>query len=187
MPKAACTRPRAPAEANGRRRSIGSGSWPCSVSMRFTAAARSGAVSASVPSKSNRTARLDIAAAAQKIVDVAVAPEPIALADRVVGHADELLGPQPAGAGVARELGGLDEAQIVVRAPGQKLQHVLGADDREEVGLGIAVDGGKEYLPARAHEARAGRDHALGLRHMLQQLHARDDIELARVHRRIFL
>ena len=48
--------------------------------MRFTAAARSGAVSASVPSKSKRTARLGITRAAQQVVHVAVGAEPIARA-----------------------------------------------------------------------------------------------------------
>src|SRR5881628_3297265 len=151
MPKAACTRPRAPAEAKGRSRSIGSGSSPCSTSMRFTAVARSGAVSASVPSKSNSTARLGIARAAQEVVHVAVAPQAVALRERVVAHADELFRAQAARTAPARELGRLDEAQVVVRALGQKLEHVLRADHREQIRLRIAVDGGEEHLPARAH------------------------------------
>src|SRR5512145_3159171 len=104
MPKAACTRPRAPAEAKGRSRSIGKAAWPCSTRMRFTAAARSGAVSASVPSKSNSTAWLGIAGAAQEVVDVAVRAELVAPRERVVRHADELLGREAGRAAPAREL-----------------------------------------------------------------------------------
>src|SRR5262249_24802027 len=113
--------------------------------MRFTAAARSGAVSASVPSKSNSTARLVIAPAAEQVVDVAVAPEAVALREGVVGHADELLGGEPARAAPARQFRGLDEAQVIVRAFRKKLEDVLGADHSEKVGLWIAVDGGEKH------------------------------------------
>src|SRR5438445_136758 len=61
--------------------------------MALTAAARSGAVSASVPSKSNsaaRAGRLLVTHAAQEIVDVAVALEAVAPAERAVGHAEQL-------------------------------------------------------------------------------------------------
>src|SRR5438067_2431947 len=84
--------------------------------MVFTAEARSGALSANVPSKSNSTARVLVTHAAQEIVDVAVAPEPILARERVVGHADELGAAQPGVSSEARELSGLDEAQVVVRA-----------------------------------------------------------------------
>src|SRR5438034_6760111 len=112
--------------------------------MRLTAAARSGAVSAKVPSKSNKAARagrLLLTHAAQEIVDVAVASEPVALRQRVVGHADQLGGAQPGGPREAREFRGLDEAQVIVRAARQQPQYVLGADHREKVGLRVAVDG----------------------------------------------
>src|SRR5438552_10539943 len=91
--------------------------------MALTAAARSGAVSAKVPSKSNsaaRAGRLLVTHAAQKVIDVAIAPEPIALGQRVVGHADELGRAQARGTGKARELRGLDEAQVIVRAARQQ-------------------------------------------------------------------
>src|SRR5689334_7396464 len=101
--------------------------------MAFTAAARSGAVSANVPSKSNSTARVLLTHAAREIVDVAVAPEAVLARERVVGHADELGGAKARVARVARELRGLDEAQVVVRAARQEPQDVLGADHGEEV------------------------------------------------------
>src|SRR5205814_9189194 len=100
--------------------------------MAFTAAARSGAVSANVPSKSNSAARL-VTHAAQKIVDVAVAPEPVLACKRVVSHADQIERSQHRLAREARELGRLDEAQIVVSAARQQAQHIFGADGREEV------------------------------------------------------
>src|SRR5688572_11314909 len=150
-PKAAWTRPRAPAEANGRKRSSGSGACPCCARMRFTAAARSGAVSASVPSKSKSTARLGITRASQEVVHIAVAPEAVAAGDRVVAHSDELIGAKPGGAAPARKLRRLDEALVVVRAFRQQAEHVLRADHGEKIRLGIAVDGGEKGLPVRAH------------------------------------
>src|SRR5947208_3047807 len=111
MPRPACTSPRAPADAKGRTRSTATGSRPWSVRMRFTAAARSGAVSANVPSRSKSTARQEAArplsavtGAAQQVVDVAILLEPVDLGDGVVGHAEELLGAQPALPAPAREL-----------------------------------------------------------------------------------
>src|SRR3954465_4593945 len=92
-----------------------SGARPRSMRMALTAAARSGAVSAKVPSKSNSAALL-VTRAAQEIVDVAVRFQPIALAERVVGHADQLRGAQARIACEARELGGLDEALVVMRS-----------------------------------------------------------------------
>src|SRR6266850_2248243 len=86
MPKPMRSRPRAPIDAKGRTVAGGSGSRPRLVRIALTAAARSGAVSAKVPSKSNSTARL-VTHAAQEVIDVAVALEPVTLPERVVGHA----------------------------------------------------------------------------------------------------
>src|SRR5688572_14978561 len=127
--------------------------------MRLTAAARSGAVSASVPSKSNSTA-LVIAKAAQEVVHVAVAPQRVSLRYRVVCHADELVGSQPGVAAPARKLRRLDEALVVVGAFRQEAKDVLRPDDGEQVGLRISVDGREEQLPAGAHEPRARAHHA---------------------------
>src|SRR5690349_7331576 len=109
--------------------------------MAFTAAARSGAVSANEPSKSNSTARVLVTHAAREIVDVAVASEAVLARERVVGHADQLRRAQSRLARVARELRGLDEAQVIVRAARQEPQDVLRADDGEEIGLRVAIDG----------------------------------------------
>src|SRR3989442_13322257 len=138
----------------------GSSFNPRSTRRRLIAAARSGAVSAKVPSKSNSTARLGVTQAAQKIIYVAIPSQAILPGDRVVGHADQLLGAQAAVAAPVRELRGLHEAQVVVRAFRQQLQDVLGADHGEQVGLGIAVDGREEYLPAGPYQPRARRHHA---------------------------
>src|SRR5688572_5776632 len=135
--------------------------------MRFTAAARSGAVSASVPSKSKSTAPLFIAGAAHEIVHVAVDAEAVASRDGVVRHADQLFGAQSRRPRPARKLRGLDEALVVVRPFGKETEQVFGAHDSEEIGLRIAVDGGKEDPPARPHEARASAHHARRLRNVL--------------------
>src|SRR5688572_1694107 len=98
--------PRAPIEAKGCTSSACSGAKPRATRSRFRAATRSGALSASVPSKSKSTARLGVTHAAQEVVDVAVAAQPVALRERVVGQADELAGPQRRLARGARQLGG---------------------------------------------------------------------------------
>src|SRR5688572_32618852 len=97
--------PRAPIEAKACTSSACSAVKPRAMRSRFSAATRSGALSASVPSKSKRTARLGVTHAAQEIDDVAVAAQAIALRERVVGHADELVGAQLRGARRARQLG----------------------------------------------------------------------------------
>src|SRR3954465_9854091 len=117
MPKPMRSRPRAPIEAEGRTAAAGSGSRPRLMRMVLTAAARSGAVSANVPSKSNSAALL-VTRAAQEIVDVAVGFQPVTLGERVIGHADQLGGAQARVAREARKLGGLDEALVVVRPLG---------------------------------------------------------------------
>src|SRR5438309_2131589 len=139
--------------------------------MALTAAARSGAVSANVPSKSNSAALL-VTHAAQQIVHVAVGLEAVALGKRVVSHTDQLRDAQAAVAREARELGRLDEALVVVGAARQEAQDVLRADHREEIRLRIAVDGGEKYLTAGADEPRARGHHRRGLGHMLEELHA---------------
>src|SRR5690349_6436710 len=90
MPKPACSRPRAPAEAMGRTFSIGSSASPRFFRIRLTARPRSAAVSASVPSKSKRTALAGIFAAAEQVIHIAVVAQAVHLGDRVVGHALEL-------------------------------------------------------------------------------------------------
>src|SRR5690349_8904747 len=149
MPKPSRSRPRAPIDAYGRTVAASSGASPRSIRMRFTAAARSGAVSANVPSKSKSTAftaELRVKRRSARDSSRRYRAQAVALRDRVVGHTDQLLGTQCGIAGIARELRGLDEAHVVVRAAGQQAQDVLGADHREEVGLRIAVDRREEHL-----------------------------------------
>src|SRR5260221_13294129 len=114
----------------------------------LTAAARSGGVWANVPSKSNsaaRAGRLLLTHAAQEIVDVAVALEPVAAAERVIGHADQLGALQAGVARPARQLRRLDEAQVVMRATRQEAQQGLGSDHREQIALRIAIDGREKH------------------------------------------
>src|SRR5689334_735306 len=153
MSKPMRSSPRAPIDAYGRTSSGLSGCKPRAVRIRFTAAARSGAVSANVPSKSKSTARVLVTHAVHEIVDVAIAPETVFAREGVVRHADELGDAQACRARVTRELGGLDEAQVVVRAARQQAQDVFRADHREKIGLRIAVDGREEHIAARPHEA----------------------------------
>src|SRR5262245_40164335 len=103
--------PRAPAEANGRMRSTAIGSRPCSSRSRFIAAARSPAVSAKVPSRSNRTAL--VPDTADEVIDVGIRAEAVLLGDRVVRHADHLFGAQSRLAAPAAQLRGTDEALVV--------------------------------------------------------------------------
>src|SRR5581483_9663948 len=51
----------------------------------------------------------------------------------------------------------------------------------EEIGLRITVDGREEHLAAGTRKARACRDHRRRLRHVLEELHAGDDIECRRM------
>src|SRR5258708_9150294 len=99
--------------------------------MALTAAARSGAVSANVPSKSNsaaRAGRLLLTHAAQEIVDVAVALEAVAAAERGVGHAHPLRAAPAPPAAPTRGLPRLDEAQVGMPAPRQQAHQALGPD-----------------------------------------------------------
>src|SRR5882672_866223 len=129
MSNPALSRPRAPLEVCGRAISAGRAARPRSARTRLRARARSGAVSANVPSRSNRTARTPFsftaaspAHAVHQIVDAGIAAERIDLGERVVRHADDLAHFQPGFAAVARELRGLDELQVIVGALGQELQ-----------------------------------------------------------------
>src|SRR5687767_7461595 len=102
MPNAAPTMPRAPAPTIERSAANGSAGKPRSWRRSLAAPARSGALSISVPSRSNSTApaRARLIAAALKalsrfgardeVVDAGVARQPVAPGDRVVLHALQL-------------------------------------------------------------------------------------------------
>src|SRR6476659_9841827 len=142
MSNAAISMPRAPLETWGRTTCAATGASPRRVRISFTVRAMSGAVSASVPSRSNSTA--STTPRSQQVVHAHVAPERIRLRHRVVGHAGEIEDREARLAAGARELRGADEARVLVRALGQQVQHVFRADDREQEGLRVAVDGGEE-------------------------------------------
>src|SRR6267142_2959120 len=181
-PKPVLMSPRAPLEACARRVSIGRGSRCRSARMRFSARPRSGAVSAKVPSRSNRTTRTPFsftaaspAHAVDQVVDRGIGAERVDAAERVVAHADDFAYLEPCPAAMARELRGLDELHVVVRSLGKELQHVLRADDRKGVGLEVAVDRRKKYSAAFPRELGAGAHRARRVGHVLEQLHAGDD------------
>src|SRR5258706_1497881 len=150
MSKADVIIPRAPFETWGRTRSRATGARPRRLRIAFTVRAMSGAVSASVPSRSKSTA--STTARAQQVVHVHVATQRVHLRERVVGHARAIEDRKVLVAAVARELGGADEPRVLVRSLRQQSQHVLGAHDRERERLRIAVDGGEEDEPAWFHE-----------------------------------
>ena len=85
----------------------------------------------------------------QQVVDVAIPAQSIRAREGVVGHALDLERPEAGVAAPAHQLGRADEARVVVRSLGQQLEQVLGADDREQVGLRVAIDRRKERLSAR--------------------------------------
>src|SRR6185295_18781780 len=151
IPKPACSKPRAPEDAIGRTFSMGNSASPRFCRIRLTARPRSAAVSASVPSKSNNTARVPpgtalarILGTAERVVDGAVLAQPVFAAERVVRHALQFDRFQAGFAAPARKLRRPDEARVIVRAFRQHLEHVLRAKHGNQVGLGIAVDGGEE-------------------------------------------
>jgi hypothetical protein len=124
--------------------------------MSLAAPARSGALSTSVPSRSNSTGdRAGTVGSAhgrpagQQVVHAGVVAQAVALGQGVVAHA---LGGRRSSPrhGTSGQFAGADEARVLVRALGQQLEQVLGADDGEQEGLGVAVDGGEEHPAARA-------------------------------------
>ena len=78
-----------------------------------------------------------------------------------------------------RELRGLEEFRVIVRAARQQAQDVFGADHREQVGLGVAIDGGKKHLSARFDQLRAGADRAGRIGHVFQHFHAGERVVLS--------
>src|SRR4051812_142125 len=74
-----------------------------------------------------------------------------------------------------------------MRAARQKPQDVLGAEHGEEIRLRIAIDRREEYLAAATHQPGAGSDHGCGFGYVLEELHAGDDVEGARMFGGVFL
>ncbi len=68
-----------------------------------------------------------------------------------------------------------------MRARRNELHHVFRADDRQQERLEVAIDRGDEHRAARPHELRQRGDRAVRIGHVLEHLHACDDIKLAGV------
>ena len=90
------------------------------------------------------------------------------------------MGVQSRIAAVAAQFGGLDELGVFVRAPGQHVEHVFGADDRLHVGFEVAVQGREEDVATRLDQAGASSDGARRVGHVLQHFHAGHDVEVNR-------
>src|SRR5690349_14528653 len=120
MLKAERIMPRAPFETCGRTTESATGARPRRLRISFTVCAMSGAVSASVPSRSKSTA--SNTARSQQVIHVHVAAQRVDLRERVVRHAGEVEDLQPRFAASARQLGWPDEARVLVRAFRQQVE-----------------------------------------------------------------
>src|SRR5258706_8483965 len=184
MPNARPISPRAPWLASGRSCASDSAASPRSTRWRLTAAARSGAVSTSVPSRSNSTRRTPRAfmsslrpPAREHVVDVGVAAEREAAREWLIGHAFDFDHVELGRARCACEFARADEARVFVRAFRQELQDVFGADDGEQEGFEIAVDGREENPAAGPDESAACAHGARWVGDVFEQFHAGDDVE----------
>src|SRR3546814_18040539 len=134
----------------------------------------SGALSSSVPSRSNSTTRGNAVPASRGssslfpipgfrlhraggVVHFGAPREPRGIAPRLVYDAAHVLELQARFAQPAAELGRLDEVAVLVRAFRQQARDVLGADDRQRERGRRAVERGHETAPAGPEPRRAGR------------------------------
>ena len=76
-----------------------------------------------------------------EVVHIQITPQCVDLGEGVVTHADHLAHLQPTLGAPAREFRGLDELGVVMGALGQHFEQVFGADDREKIGLQVAIQG----------------------------------------------
>src|SRR5476651_182411 len=182
MEKVTATIARAPPEISSRMCWSFIGARPRSARMAWQMAIKSGAVSSRVPSMSKRTAcnftGLLLAQGLDHVVDVNVAGQLVVLGQWVVGQADDVFDGQPGLAAPGAQLGRADEFLEVMGAAGQQLHDVFGTDDREQVGLRVAVDGGEEHLAAGLDHAKARADHRGRVGHVLEHFQASDHVEL---------
>ena len=72
-----------------------------------------------------------------------------------------------------------NEAFVVVGALGQDVEQVLGAQNGQQISLGVAVDGGQEQRAAGCRQIRAGLDGAGIVGDVLQHFQAGDGGECA--------
>src|SRR5487761_2176576 len=181
------SRPRAPADACARNASTGTGSSPRTRRMRLTASApsrsNSTAATASVVGSGRRARSAGMyvdASERGEVVDRRVVLEAVAAGQGVVGHPDYRQRVEARAARECRDFRRAQEARPVVRAPGQQLQHVFGAEDRKDVGLGVGIQGREHDAAAGLRQRGAGGDRRGGLRNVLEQLETGDDIETRR-------
>ena len=71
----------------------------------------------------------------------------------------------------------------LMRAGGQPAQHILGADDGQQIGFYGAVDGRNEHKPAGADESGADFEKCRGVGHVFDHLEAEHGVELQPVVR----
>ena len=128
------------------------------------------------PSRSNR--RL---LGGEHVVDAGVAAQPVAPRHRVVLHAAGMAQVEAGGAAVRGQFARPDQLLVLVRAARQHAEHVLGADDREQEGLQVAVDGREEHPAAGLDEVGAGLDDRGRIGHVFEHFHAGHDVEAARL------
>src|SRR5210317_462149 len=107
--------------------------------MRSAAAPRSGALSMSVPSKSNRTALMLVNMVALRcfgggkhVVDAGVVAQPIVFGQGVVFQTACTLDFQVSRSAKGGQLGGLDELGVGVGTFGQHVQHVFSTHNGEQ-------------------------------------------------------
>src|SRR5258706_11644884 len=124
--------PRAPLETWARTLSAVTGSRPRRVRIRFTVRAMSGAVSASVPSRSKITA--SITDGSQQVVHVHVAPQRIRLRERIVSHASEADDREPRLAAFLPNLLRAEKTRVFVGGLWNEAQHIHGTDELGEHG-----------------------------------------------------
>src|ERR1700688_1581423 len=134
MPKLRSIRPRAPWLTQGRSSCSGRAGRPRSSRQALMALTRSGAVSASVPSRSNSTSSvtrdmLGGTPAGKQVIDAGVAAQGKAARPGVVLHAAYAADLEAAGAHAARQFARTQKARVVVGAARQQAQQILGADD----------------------------------------------------------
>ena len=91
-----------------------------------------------------------------EIVGRGIPVQPEAVREGGPGDAGDVGEPQVRGAAPHRELRGPHEAGVVVGAPRERAEDVLGRDDHERVGPGVPVDGGEDHrAPGRTSRAHA--------------------------------
>src|SRR5690606_12009570 len=169
---------RAPRETCGRSAASTIGALPRAARIRLTVASMSGALSSSVPSRSNSTPRgnrddgteIDMKPRlsgthagpttnhqrppspldrTRQIIHIRPRPDPRRIPPRLVDQPAHVLQLQPGLAQPRGQLGGTDELAVAMGAGRQQARDVLGADDgQRERGRG-AVEGRDEQAPAR--------------------------------------